>query len=120
VRRVTYDLHPPPRWGAEKRRKERSVVLEPLKLRKNGKDKELFKKLIHAKADDTVRVRLDNGQELIDRLACGLCRHYQNHANSPVDRSNAKSAVKALLGKRSCPNPDKLANLRCLIAGSPD
>jgi hypothetical protein len=118
VRRVTYDLHPPPRWGAKERRKERSVVLEPLKLRKNGKDKELFKKLIHTESDYTVRVRLDNGEEFIDRLACGLCRHYQNHANSPDDRSKAKSAVKALLGKGSCPNPDNSSNLRCLRSGA--
>jgi hypothetical protein len=115
VRQVTYDLHFPPRWGTEECRKERSVVLEPLKLQKNGKDKEIFKKLVHTDSDYTVRVRLDNGDEFIDHLACGLCRHYQNHSR---DKSKAEAAVNALLGKGSCLNPDNSSDLRCLRSGA--
>ncbi len=122
VRRVTYDLHPPlgrKKGDAKELRKERPVVLEPSNPceKGKGKDKELFKKLVHTDSDYTVRVRLDNGQEFVDRIACGLCRHYQNHFKK--DKPKAVATVKALLPKR-CQGPDSSDNLRCLVAGSPD
>ena len=119
VRRVTYDLHPPlerEKCDAKELRKERLVVLEPPSLWEDGEDKELFKKLVHTDSDYTVRVRLDNGEEFIDRLACGLCRHYQNHPEDKEGISvDPKVTVKALLHEHPCHRRDRFPVAHCLL-----
>jgi hypothetical protein len=76
VKRLTYDLHP--RDPEEGGRKECTA------LRGYERERE-FLRLVHTSTDYNVRVRMDDGGEIEDRIVCGLCRHYGTGSEESLD-----------------------------------